>query len=59
MFSSTTLPGKTAIQLNEIEALRSVLRGKVVAAGDADYDGTRRLWNGMIETRPDWVGCSA
>jgi FAD/FMN-containing dehydrogenase len=35
-----------------LEALRGELRGDALVAGDAHYDGTRAVWNAMIDRRP-------
>ena len=32
--------------------LRENLRGRLIQRGDADYDGARKLYNGMIDKRP-------
>jgi FAD/FMN-containing dehydrogenase len=32
--------------------LSELLRGQLIAPGDADYDGARRLWNGVFDPRP-------
>ena len=36
----------------DVQALRSRVRGQVVAAGDADYDEARAVHNGMFDKRP-------
>jgi FAD/FMN-containing dehydrogenase len=35
-----------------IRELKSTLRGQLLQPGDADYDATRIVWNGMIDRRP-------
>src|SRR3954451_16905088 len=35
-----------------VEALRSQVRGEVVAPGDASYDEARKVFNGMIDKHP-------
>jgi FAD/FMN-containing dehydrogenase len=35
-----------------VEALRAGFRGRIVEPGDPDYDGARKLYNGMIDKRP-------
>lgn len=36
----------------DLAALRAGLRGTLLAPGDTDYEGARRIWNGMIDRRP-------
>ncbi|MFC8516831.1 FAD-binding oxidoreductase [Streptomyces sp. NPDC057257] len=48
MAPSTTTPASAAA----VRALRTTLRGGVLAAGDAAYEPARRLWNGAVEARP-------
>src|SRR5215211_7781749 len=38
-----------------IEELRQALMGPVVAPGDADYERSRRVWNGVIDRHPALV----
>jgi FAD/FMN-containing dehydrogenase len=38
-----------------VEAFRSSLRGELVLPGDATYDETRAVWNGMIDKRPSLI----
>lgn len=42
-------------QRSEVAALRQLVRGNVVAPGDAAYDPSRRVWNGMIDRRPSVI----
>ena len=35
-----------------VSALQQSLRGRVIGRGDADYDGVRALYNGMIDKKP-------
>jgi len=39
----------------KLAALRQALNGPVLDAGDADYDVTRRVWNGQIDRRPSAI----
>jgi FAD/FMN-containing dehydrogenase len=45
---SMTLPDEAAL----VNALRSVLRGPVIARNHEEYDTARRVWNGIIDRRP-------
>jgi FAD/FMN-containing dehydrogenase len=40
---------------SNIRAQLSDFRGEVIEPGDAEYDAARRLWNGMIDKRPDLI----
>lgn len=38
-----------------VEALRAKMLGEVLLPGDAAYEKTRRVWNGMIDRRPGLI----
>jgi FAD/FMN-containing dehydrogenase len=40
---------------SSIRAQLGNFRGEVIEPGDAEYDAARRLWNGMIDKRPDVI----
>ena len=44
--------GTAAIDDERFEGLRAALRGSLLLPGDAGYDVSRTLWNGMIDRRP-------
>ena len=51
--------GKAEIADAVFEALRTAFRGKLIAAGDGEFDEARRVWNGMIDRRPGLIAqCS-
>ena len=42
-----------------IQSFRGQLRGELLRPGDGDYDGARKVWNGMIDKRPALIArCS-
>ncbi|GCA50768.1 6-hydroxy-D-nicotine oxidase [Sinorhizobium sp. KGO-5] len=47
--------GITMISAAAIEAFAARLRGRVLIATDAAYDGARTIWNGMIDRRPGLI----
>ena len=40
------------IGTEELETLRSTMRGRVLGAGDDGYDTARKIHNGMVDRRP-------
>jgi hypothetical protein len=45
------------VSSHDLEALRTVLAGKVITPDDADYDTVRIQWNNDIDRRPVAVAC--
>ena len=53
MLDVATLDGAlTSVGPADITALRDSLRGQVIMAGEPDYEGARRVWNGNVDRRP-------
>ena len=52
---ATLASGRKTIGASAIEALASQLRGRILDAGDADYDEARSIWNGMIDRKPGLI----
>ena len=44
--------GVHSVNAEEVSALREVLQGQVLVAGDPEYDVARRVWNGAIDRWP-------
>jgi hypothetical protein len=42
----------TQVVSDDVGALRNSMSGKVLLAGDGDYDDARRVWNAAIDRRP-------
>jgi FAD/FMN-containing dehydrogenase len=52
-FEATTTAGEAALlEESVIAGLRAGLRGGLLRPGDATYDDTRKVWNGLIDHRP-------
>jgi FAD/FMN-containing dehydrogenase len=51
----TVTGGETQIGGDAIAALATRMRGRLVQAGDSDYDVARAVWNGMVDKRPGLV----
>lgn len=49
------LPAEVERQM--VDELRRSLRGEVLGRDHADYDGTRRVWNGLIDRHPAVIAC--
>jgi FAD/FMN-containing dehydrogenase len=48
----TPAAGGTALQLGDLDTLKSNLSGSVLTQGSPDYDNARTIWNAMIDRRP-------
>ena len=48
-----TLAGaRSALDEAAVDGFASRLRGELLRPGDAEYEGARLLWNGVIDKRP-------
>jgi hypothetical protein len=53
MLNIATLDGTLAsVGATDIGTLRDCLRGHLILAGGADYEGARRVWNGNVDRHP-------
>src|SRR5579884_3902101 len=52
MSQQTVQTTPVPIGAESLALLQGSLRGRVVQPGDADYDATRSIWNGMIDKKP-------
>jgi FAD/FMN-containing dehydrogenase len=48
----TPVAGATTLSLDDLDTLKSNLRGSLLTPGSPDYDGARTIWNAMIDRRP-------
>lgn len=46
---------KTVLPASAVETLRSAVLGEVFTAGDEGYDVARRVWNAIIDRRPELI----
>ena len=54
--SLTTLDaGKANIDADAVNALAGLLRGSMLDKTDASYDGTRAIWNAMVDRKPGLI----
>ncbi|MBI4505478.1 MAG: FAD-binding oxidoreductase, partial [Chloroflexi bacterium] len=44
-----------ALQDTVVQELKRAVRGAVIRRGEANYDGARRLYNGLVKKRPELV----
>jgi FAD/FMN-containing dehydrogenase len=52
----TRLDGSTmTVAAGAVEALASVLHGRVLDTTAAEYDGARKIWNAMVDRRPELI----
>lgn len=49
--------GNTVVAKTRVAQLREQLRGQLLRPGDAGYDATRKVWNGMVDKRPALIAC--
>jgi FAD/FMN-containing dehydrogenase len=50
--TQTSAPAGVALSDAAVQTLRTNFRGPLLRPGDAEYDATRKVWNGMIDRRP-------
>src|SRR5436190_18174065 len=56
MLDLRTLKDTTAtISDDALAILKSSFSGRVIAPGDAAYDGARQVWNSLIDRRPGLI----
>ena len=48
---------QSQINTEQLTGLRSRLHGDFILPGDAEYDTTRAIWNGMIDRKPGGIIC--
>ena len=49
---TTNGPLSAGVERQMVEELRRSLRGEVIGRDHVDYDGARRVWNGLIDRHP-------
>jgi FAD/FMN-containing dehydrogenase len=51
----TLLGGESVLEEAELNALQGTLLGRLILPGNALYERSRKLWNGMIDKRPGLI----
>jgi FAD/FMN-containing dehydrogenase len=52
MEPNTTVTAASSISDETIQSLKSAIRGDIICPGDAEYNDTRAIYNGMIDKHP-------
>lgn len=55
VFMESNVRSSPAFSRQRSERLQSQLRGRLILPESADYEGARRIWNGMIDCRPAMI----
>src|SRR6266545_8369515 len=45
----------TQLQATKIEELKNSLRGEILLPGDGAYESARKIWNAMVDKRPELI----
>jgi hypothetical protein len=46
---------QTARDPHTLRSLKESVHGTLICPGDEEYHSARRIWNGMIDRRPDLI----
>ena len=52
MTTTNKIEGVSEQGMAAAKELRAIMQGKVVLPGDAEYEGARRVWNGVVNREP-------
>ena len=55
MKARTTSGREIDVKQDALDGLKMGLRGPVITPGDAGYEDSRSVWNGMIDRKPAFV----
>src|SRR3954453_7732819 len=56
---TTSDGGDAILEEAAVQGLKASLHGPLLQPGDAEYDETRKVWNGMVDRRPALIArCS-